>query len=172
MFAGRMWESMAGHVFSRVAVRDSLVTKIRDLKFWQYLEKKRVKHFKTYKHTQWRAHTRTYTRFNVSLAVNIFPLPPWIAGKVFLPESPHPSPAERVALRCCLPQRQRKLSLLSSHCSGGVNLSEIFWESGGNLLCAGMFIGRFIPQDDTLIPSPRTPLQHHPDPRLTKMRWR
>lgn len=76
----------------------------------------------------------------------VFFLPPRISGKVFLPESTHPNPAERVALGCCLPQRQRKLSPLSSHCSGGVNLSEIFWESGGNLLCLVMFIGQFIPR--------------------------
>lgn len=88
----------------------------------------------------------------VSLVV-VFPLPLRIAGKVFLPEKTHPTPSERVALGCCLPHRQRKLSPLLSYCSEGVNPSEIFWESGGNLLCPVMFIGQFI-----LLSSPCTPL--------------
>lgn len=68
----------------------------------------------------------------------VFPLPLGIAGKVSLPVSTHSNHTERVAQGCCLPQTrggtQRKPSTLSSHCSGGVNLSGICWESGGNLL--------------------------------------
>jgi len=41
---------------------------------------------------------------------------------------------------------QRKPSPLLSHCSGGVNLSGICWESGGNLLSPVVFMGWFIPR--------------------------
>lgn len=59
---------------------------------------------------------------------------------------------------------QRKPSPLWSHCSGGVNLSGICWESGGNLLGPLVFIGWFIPRWAKRTSSPCTPLQHHPAP--------
>lgn len=50
---------------------------------------------------------------------------------------------ERVALGHAGPRR--KPSPLSSHCSGGVNLSGICWESGGPVLSRAVFTGCSVP---------------------------
>lgn len=50
---------------------------------------------------------------------------------------------ERVALGQAGPRR--KPSPLLSHCSGGVNLSGICWESGGPVLSCAVFTGCSVP---------------------------
>lgn len=130
MFTWRMWESGFGHVFSPVTSQVSPLREIRD------------------SHSLKHAHAQM-TLLYVSLVL-VFSLSLMILTRNI---HTHPAPSERVALGCRLPQRQRKPSPLLSHCSQGVNPSEIFWESGGNLHGPVMFTGQFI-----LLSSPSTPL--------------
>lgn len=107
----------------------------------------------------------TCTQMFLSVTIGIVVLwPQGIAGKVSLPESTHSKPCRRASIGDAICSRQvgtqRKLSPLLSHCSGGVNLSGICWESGGNLLSTGVFIPLFA--------TFRHVLQHRPPPPTSR----
>lgn len=97
----------------------------------------------------------------------VFPFPHGIAGKVFWEHPPRTNahqPCWKGSIGMLSARRQvgteRKPSPLASHCSAGVNLSGICWESGGNLLSPVVFIGSFHVRAVPI----RSPLQRHPAP--------
>ena len=136
-----MWESALGPVFPPVTVLDAFIKKIGDLKFWQLTQKKN----KDKKARNWSCCLILVTFFMCYWWYNLHP-PTGDCGKVPLCLSTHPNSSERVALGCCWPLTNvNEEEAVSSHCSGGINLSGICWESGGNLLDPVLFTGQFIP---------------------------
>lgn len=79
-------------------------------------------------------HTHMHTEmFLCVIGGIVFTLSQGNAGKVLSPKSTKPNYAERIAIGCCQTNGAAKETVLC-HCSGGINLLQLCWESGGNLL--------------------------------------